>query len=280
MSSAIHGERRILVYGNPDKTELGFPTPGDLMAYLREDVFEKDNGRYRYTQGKNADIIVLSRDGLAYGHLHIDDKVKTTDVDRTAYPKAKYVYLVRSSTLYNQPVPLANLSISGLRFGKSISETTFQQLLQLAGGLTEYDRAPPMPNSVAELERVLREVLRRLRQSEFRQALLAAYGSKCAITECDAMEALQAAHIAPHSELGASEPSNGLLLRADIYQLFDLGLVAINPESLTCAIADRLSQTCYAELAGKQVRFPENPALHPNAAAIERQWERVKLAES
>ena len=64
-------ERSIWIYGNPDKTELGFPMPGDLTQYIRTDVFAKEKGRYRYTQGKNADIIVLSRDGLAYGHFEI-----------------------------------------------------------------------------------------------------------------------------------------------------------------------------------------------------------------
>lgn len=56
--------RSIWTYGNPDKSELGFPMPGDLTQYLKGDIFAKEKGCYRYTQGKNADVIVLSRDGL------------------------------------------------------------------------------------------------------------------------------------------------------------------------------------------------------------------------
>lgn len=267
-------ERHIWIYGNPDKTELGFPLPGDLTEYLRNDIFEKENGRYRYTQGKNADVIVLSRDGLAYGHFNIDDKVMPTDADRKAYPRVRYVYLVRKSSLYVQPVPLEALSISGLRFGKRISETTFQQLQVLAGGVTEFHKTPPLPTSVVELERVLREVQRRLGQSEFRKRLISAYGGRCAITECDAVDALEAAHIAPYSEVGECDPSNGLLLRADIHTLFDLRLVAIDPDSLTIVVADRLQNTCYADLAGKSLRLPEDTSLRPSATTLKGQWDR------
>jgi hypothetical protein len=272
-------ERKIWIYGNPDKTDLGFPMPGDLSAYLRNDIFAKESGRYRYTQGKNADVIVLSRDGLAYGHFDIDDKVMPNDADRMAYPKVKYVYLVRKSSLYTQPVPLENLSISGLRFGKRISEATFQQLQQLAGGAAEFHKTPLLPTSVSELERVLREVQRRLGQSEFRKALIAAYGGKCAITGCNAVDALEAAHIVPYSEVGESDPANGLLLRADIHTLFDMHLLAIEPNSLTVVIADRLHHTSYAELAGKPVRIPESPALRLSATVLKGQWERFNPKE-
>ncbi len=73
-------ERSIWIYGNPDKSELGFPMPGNLTQHLKGDIFAKEKGRYRYTQGKNADIIVLSRDGLAFGHFEVEEKVKPTDI--------------------------------------------------------------------------------------------------------------------------------------------------------------------------------------------------------
>jgi hypothetical protein len=40
----------------------------------------------RYTQNKDADIIVLSLDGKAYGYFEIDAKEKPTDEDRADYP--------------------------------------------------------------------------------------------------------------------------------------------------------------------------------------------------
>src|SRR5437762_1261380 len=131
-------ERSIWIYGNPDKSELGFPLPGDLTQYIKNDVFSKENGRYRYTQGKNADVIVLSRDGLAFGHFDVEDKVKPNDADRKSYPHIKFVYLVRKSTLYNSPVPLSKLAITKIHYGRKVTEAEFQRLQELAGGTCEY----------------------------------------------------------------------------------------------------------------------------------------------
>ena len=175
-------ERSIWIYGNPDKTELGFPMPGDLTHYIRADIFAKEKGRYRYTQGKNADVIVLSRDGLAYGHFEVEDKVKPTDTDRKAYPRVKFVYLIRTSTLYSQPVPLSSLSITKIHYGRKITEAEFQELQKLAGGTEVHLNTPSLPQSTVDLERVLREVKRRLGQSDFRKGLIAAYNSRCAVS--------------------------------------------------------------------------------------------------
>ena len=173
-------ERSIWIYGNPDKSELGFPMPGNLTQYIGADIFAKEKGRYRYTQGKNADVIVLSRDGLAYGYFDVEDKVKPNDTDRKAYPRVKFVYLIRTSTLYNKPVPLSSLSITKIHYGRRITEAEFQKLQQLAGGTHEFVNVPSLPQSAVELERVLREVKRRLGQSDFRKGLIAAYNSRCA----------------------------------------------------------------------------------------------------
>lgn len=43
---------------------------------------------------------------------------------------------------------------------------------------------------------------------------------------------MEAAHIRPYRGKKDNHPSNGLLLRADIHTLFDLNLVAIDPETL------------------------------------------------
>jgi predicted HNH restriction endonuclease len=141
-------ERSIWIYGNPDKSELGFPMPGDLTKYLKGDIFAKEKGRYRYTQGKNADVIVLSRDGLAFGHFEIKEKVKPNEADRAAYPNVRFVYIVNTSYLYNQPVTLSQLSITVRQYGHKLSESEFQDLLKLADGVVEYHDTVPIPEEV------------------------------------------------------------------------------------------------------------------------------------
>lgn len=111
-------------------------------------------------------------------------------------------------------------------------------------------------SSVVDRERVLAQIVRRRGQQEFREKLLEAYGRRCAITGCDAIEALEAAHIVPYLGPETNHVQNGLLLRSDIHTLSDLGLLAIAPESITVVIAASLAATSYAELAGVRLREP------------------------
>ncbi len=273
MQSEQHAARSIWIYGNPDTSELGFETPDILTKYIRTDIFAEENGRYRHTERKNADVIVLSREGLMYGHFDIEEKVKPNDADRAKYPSVKFVYRVHTSTLYDQPVPLSKLAIKNIHFGRELSEDEFQKLQQLAGGTTTNYNVPLLPESTVALERVLREVQQRLRQSEFRMAVIAAYNSRCAVSGCDAVEALEAAHIAPYSRMGSNHPSNGLLLRADIHTLFDQGLIGIDPTSLAVVLAPSLKKTSYSDLDGKQLRHPANATASPNKQALAERWD-------
>ncbi len=72
------------------------------------------------------------------------------------------------------------------------------------------------------------DVVQRLGQSQFRAELMRAYDNSCAVTGCSVDEVLQAAHIRPVRTQGNHAVTNGLLLRADIHNLFDRGLLTIN----------------------------------------------------
>lgn len=90
-------------------------------------------------------------------------------------------------------------------------------------------KLPTLPKSSDEsvkFKQVLVE--QRQGQAEFRQALMVAYGYRCAVTGCDVRETLQAAHIVPVANRGQHHLQNGLLLRADIHNLFDRGLLTID----------------------------------------------------
>ena len=148
----LEQDRQIWVFGNPDKTELGFPDRADLTRYIANDIFEKESGRYRYTLARFANIIVMSRDGLAFGHFDVLEKVKPTAFDKAEYPKVKHVYLVSSSTLYEEPVPLSDLDIKLGRFGHRMSEGEFSRLLSMAGKTQDFSGGVRVPRSSTELE--------------------------------------------------------------------------------------------------------------------------------
>lgn len=246
--------------------------PGDLTNYLQGDVFTEEFGRYRQTLIRDADIIVLSREGLAYGHLDIDRRVVPNNDDRKAYPKVKQAYLVRTATLYAEPVRLSDLSITGLSYGHRLTEEQFDSLLNAAVETTEISSGVRLPESTIELERILREVRQRLGQSEFRQTLLTTYGNKCAISGCQVVDVLEAAHIDPWCNAGSNDPSNGLLLRADLHTLFDRDLIGIEPDSLSIHIARSIRDTEYGQFHDVKMRTPNDQNLTPEPEALKQRW--------
>ncbi|MEH1902346.1 MAG: HNH endonuclease [Nostoc sp.] len=106
--------------------------------------------------------------------------------------------------------------------------------------------------------------------------MLEAYNYRCAITGCDAQEALEAAHIIPYSETENNHPSNGLLLRADIHTLFDLNLITINPETMQVRFAPSLGRTSYGEMDGKYLQVPKILSYLPKKDALKWRCDQCK----
>ena len=133
---------------------------------------------------------------------------------------------------------------------------------------TSDDRDEPPPTDAVDARRkVLALVARRLGQPKFRRVLLKAYGKRCAATGDKVVQVLEAAHIEPYRLRGLNSVTNGLLLRADIHTLFDIGLIAIDTDN-RILISKSLNGTPYAELRGQPLRIPKSPIHCPNASAL------------
>ena len=137
-----------------------------------------------------------------------------------------------------------------------------------AGSLTESGQFDPNDIDDAR-ERVATSIARRRGQPEFRRKLMVAYQERCAITGFDAKQALEAAHIHPYRGEQTNHLQNGLLLRADIHSLFDLGLVGIDPGTREVIVREELQNTQYAQLAGKKVYMPEDPDDRPSSELLQ-----------
>ena len=129
---------KIIVYGYGDKTKKGLADRDVLIEYLSNELFTSNECRHRYSQTKNADIIVMSQDGFAHGHLIIKDMVKPTPEDIKSYRKTKKVYIVSSSAAYENPVRLIDLEIRVHSFGKFISKKEFVKIKNRAGKIKCY----------------------------------------------------------------------------------------------------------------------------------------------
>jgi hypothetical protein len=120
----------------------------------------------------------------------------------------------------------------------------------------------------------MREIIERRGQPDFRNKLIATYAGRCVVTGCDAVAALEAAHIVPYTGPQSNHVTNGLLLRADIHTLFDIDLIGIDPETLTIILAPAIQATVYAELQGRKITLPSKAANAPNHEALVERWKR------
>jgi len=123
--------------------------------------------------------------------------------------------------------------------------------------------------------RVLREVVQRRGQQKFRQSLVAAYGGCCAITGCPVTALLEAAHITPYLGPETNSITNGLLLRADLHTLWDLGLIAVNPSTRIVWVSPNVNDPTYQALSGTVLAQPAHHSQQPSASALQQQWDLV-----
>ncbi|MEO8444436.1 MAG: HNH endonuclease, partial [Gammaproteobacteria bacterium] len=124
-------------------------------------------------------------------------------------------------------------------------------------------------NSKDGRQAVVGTIIRRRGPPAFRHALLEAYDFRCAITNFNAIDALEATCIVPFRGKLTHDPTNGLLLRADIHTLFDLGKMAIDTGTMSIVMADDLLQTSYRILAGRPLRYPKEESQRPSTEALD-----------
>jgi len=126
------------------------------------------------------------------------------------------------------------------------------------------------PQSTKEgRELIVENITRRRGKPQLRQSLLVAYDSTCAVTGCNAPDALEAAYIIPYRGKYTHHTSNALLLRADIHTLFDLGKLAIDTRSMTIVINDELLETSYRLLADRPLHYPKDDTQRPSTEALD-----------
>ncbi|MEV5754939.1 HNH endonuclease signature motif containing protein [Actinoallomurus sp. NPDC052308] len=97
----------------------------------------------------------------------------------------------------------------------------------------------------------------RLGQAQFRHSLLTAHGSSCAFTGPAPAFVLEAAHLYSYATHGQHHVHGGLLLRRDIHRLFDLGQLAVHPETGTIDVSPAIrTYPEYGRLHGAKLQAP------------------------
>lgn len=124
----------IYIFGHSDKEFKGGWV--DLERWLREELVEE--GRYRYIQKRNTDIILLSFQGLVKGELKVacqddptPDEIENYVQEYQRIPTV--VYIIQEIQIYENPVRVADFGVKGYQFGKLIKPDTYEKIRSQAG---------------------------------------------------------------------------------------------------------------------------------------------------
>jgi hypothetical protein len=105
----------------------------------------------------------------------------------------------------------------------------------------------------------------RLGQGQFRDALMAQWGDRCAVTGLSCPELLRASHVKPwksSSHRQRLDPNNGLLLAAHLDALFDKGLISFDDKG------DMLMSSRIQANERTQLHLPRKLRVAPHSALM------------
>jgi putative restriction endonuclease len=132
------------------------------------------------------------------------------------------------------------------------------------------DDSLAFPSTGVERRYALREVKQRLHQASFREAVIAAYAGRCAVSGLPEQRLLDAAHIIAdaNEQLGHAMVPNGIPLSKIHHAAFDGHLIGIDPD-FRIHVADRLLKQKDGELL-EVLKKLHNAKLH--LPARRRDW--------
>jgi len=157
--------------------------------------------------------------------------------------------------------------------------------VQLAFGAIAGASAQAAPPAAPERRYALREVKARLHQASFRDAVLAAYGGRCAISLLPEPRLLDAAHIVMDADEQLGQPiiSNGLPLTKIHHAAFDANLIGVDPD-FGIHVADRLLEIHdgpFLEIgrkgiAGTRIELPRRAEDRPDRDRLALRFDQFK----
>ena len=128
-------------------------------------------------------------------------------------------------------------------------------------------------------ERVFKAVRQAERrgQERFRQELIRAYDGRCAISQCNVLNTLQAAHISSYRGPKSQLVTNGLLLRADFHLLFDSYLMSVDPGDFRVHIAPSIGNSMYGPIEDKQILLPKSASDRPSEQRLAAHFAKFQM---
>ena len=144
-----------------------------------------------------------------------------------------------------------------------------------------------IPQSIQERRYALRVVKQRLHQASFREAVIAAYNGRCAVSGLPERRLLDAAHIISDKNEFMGQPviTNGLPLSKIHHSAFDSNLIGINPDYRLHVSERLLSQNdgpmleSFKQLNGNKLRLPTRLIDYPDRERLALRFEEFGASE-
>lgn len=139
-----------------------------------------------------------------------------------------------------------------------------------------------MPTTEVERRYALRHVKQRLHQTAFREAVIAAYGGRCAVSRLPEHRLLDAAHIVADRDKTLGQPvvSNGIPLSKIHHAAFDAHLIGIDPDYGLHVSERLLSQRdgpmleALKRLQGNRLHLPNRKQDYPDRNRLALRFEQ------
>ena len=159
-------------------------------------------------------------------------------------------------------------------------------IAQVVFGVPNQDNIS-IPQSIQERRYALRVVKQRLHQSSFREAVIAAYNGRCAVSGLPERRLLDAAHIISDKNEFMGQPviTNGLPLSKIHHSAFDSNLIGINPDYRLHVSERLLSQNdgpmleSFKQLNGNKLRLPTRLIDYPDRERLAFRFEEFRASE-
>lgn len=156
---------------------------------------------------------------------------------------------------------------------------------KLVFGLLDQAR-PEAPRDRVERRYALRVVKQRLHQTSFREAVIAAYNGRCAVSGLPERQLLDAAHIIPDRNelLGQPVVQNGVPLSKLHHAAFDRHFLGVDPDYRLHVSERLLSQRdgpmleALKKLHGGKIRLPRRLKDRPDPDRLAQRFEQFKAA--
>jgi HNH endonuclease len=285
-----------------DGPDQGFSTLDDVQRFFRTDIWQRTPpGKFEVPAGWIAEGRLVSSECLIFTYqVRVvytaragSGLIRNDDDQRPQYPS---YFVVEPSTLREANVPFRDFekkyneatgsdrNLVGNQGWNILPDTDQAAALWVwlggsdlidpglrveegANPAERNDRLAYQPDGIDRRPIVERQIRERRGQQEFRDAMRRRYQNRCAVTGCEVLAVLEAAHINPYRGNDDNHEQNGLLLRSDVHTLFDLDLLGIEPENLKVELHPDLAKE-YGLFAGVTLHCARNQPISRDALRV------------